>query len=73
MKTLIKSSLLLLLISNGALASEYQLNNDNLAFSFDDTHSAVVLKDKLSAHQLAPIELFFLTLPDEKGYSRCRF
>jgi len=66
MKTLIKSSLLLLLISNGALASEYQLNNDNLAFSFDDTHSAVVLKDKLSGHQLAPIELFFLTLPDEK-------
>ncbi|MRT06281.1 alpha-amylase family protein [Ewingella americana] len=66
MKILIKSSLLLLLISNGAFASEYQLNNDKLAFSFDDTHSAVVLKDKLSGHQLAPIELFFLTLPDEK-------
>lgn len=65
MKTLIKSSLLLLLASNGALAASYQLGNDHLAIKFDDASSAVVIKDKLSDHKLAPVELFFLTLPNE--------
>jgi hypothetical protein len=66
MKTLIKSSLLLLLVSNGAFAAGYQLANDKLAITFDDARSSVLIKDKLSDHRLAPIELFFLTLPDEK-------
>lgn len=66
MKRIIKSSLLLLLVSNGALASQYLLNNDNISLSFDDANSAVLVKDRLSEHKLAPIELFFLTLPDEK-------
>lgn len=65
MKTLIKSSLLLLLASNGALAASYQLGNDNLAIKFDGASSAVVIKDKRSDHKLAPVELFFLTLPNE--------
>lgn len=65
MKKVVKSSLLFLLVSNSALASEYLLNNDNLSVSFNDKNSAVVVKDKLSSHQLAPKELFFLTLPNE--------
>lgn len=65
MNRMIKSSLLLLLVSNGALASEYLLNNNNISISFDDTHSAVLIKDKLSQSKLAPKELFFLTLPNE--------
>ncbi|WP_395489701.1 enterotoxin [Cedecea davisae] len=66
MKTIIKSSLLLLLMSNAALAAQYQLDNNNLAITFDDANSAAVVKDKLSGHKLAPVELFFMTLPDEK-------
>lgn len=66
MKTMIKSSLLLLLVSQGAFAAEYLLNNENISLSFDDTNSAVVVKDTLSEHQLAPQELFFLTLPNEE-------
>ena len=65
MNRMIKSSLLLLLVSNGAFASEYLLNNNNISLSFDDTHSAVLIKDKLSQSKLAPKELFFLTLPNE--------
>ncbi len=65
MKRIIKSSVLLLLVSNGAFASEYLLNNNNISISFDDTNSAVVVKDKLSPSKLAPKELFFLTLPNE--------
>lgn len=65
MKTMIKSSLLFLLVSHAAFAAQHQLNNDNIAISFDDSNSAVVVKDKHSDHQLAPNELFFLTLPDE--------
>lgn len=65
MKTIIKSSLLLLLASNGAFAASYQLGNDNLAITFDDVHLSVVIKDKLSDHKLIPVELFFLTLPNE--------
>ncbi|CNK40341.1 Uncharacterised protein [Yersinia frederiksenii] len=65
MKKIIPSSLLLLLVSNGAFAAEYLLNNDKLSLSFDDKNSAVVVKDKLSDHKLAPVELFFLTLPNE--------
>ncbi|QIX95404.1 enterotoxin [Cedecea sp. FDAARGOS_727] len=66
MKTIIKSSLLLMLMSNAALAAQYQLDNNNLAITFDDANSAAVVKDKLSGHKLAPVELFFMTLPDEK-------
>ncbi|NWC65784.1 enterotoxin [Cedecea sp. P7760] len=66
MKTIIKSSLLMMLLSHVAMAAQYQLENDNLAVSFDDSGSAAVIKDRLSDHKLAPIELFFLTLPDEK-------
>ncbi|CNH87195.1 Uncharacterised protein [Yersinia frederiksenii] len=65
MKKIIPSSLLLLLVSNGAFAAEYLLNNDKLSLSFDDKNSAVVVKDKPSDHKLAPVELFFLTLPNE--------
>ncbi|AVX36769.1 MULTISPECIES: enterotoxin [Yersinia] len=66
MKIMIKSSLLLLLVSHGALASEYLLNNDKIALSFNDANSAVVIQDKISNHKLAPVELFFLTLPNEE-------
>ena len=66
MRTIIKSSLLLLLMSNAAFASEYLLNNNKIALSFDDANSAVVIKDKLSGRMLAPVELFFLTLPNEE-------
>ncbi|CNG36401.1 enterotoxin YacT [Yersinia frederiksenii] len=65
MQKIIPSSLLLLLMSHGAFAAEYLLNNDKLSLSFDDKNSAVVVKDKLSDHKLAPVELFFLTLPNE--------
>ncbi|WP_145511109.1 alpha-amylase family protein [Yersinia kristensenii] len=65
MKTILKSSLLLLLVSNAAFSAEYLLNNDKISISFDDTNSAVVVKDKISDHKLAPLELFFLTLPNE--------
>lgn len=65
MKTILKSSLLLLLVSNTAFSAEYLLNNDKISISFDDTNSAVVVKDKISDHKLAPLELFFLTLPNE--------
>ena len=57
-------SLLTLFISHSALAANYTLNNDNMAFSFDDANSAVVVKDTHSSHQLSPQEPFFLTLPD---------
>lgn len=52
MNRMIKSSLLFLLVSNGAFASEYLLNNNNISLSFDDTHSAVLIKDKLSQSKL---------------------
>ncbi|MFL4555463.1 enterotoxin [Yersinia kristensenii] len=65
MKTILKSSLLLLLVSNAAFSAEYLLNNDKISISFDDTNSAMVVKDKISDHKLAPLELFFLTLPNE--------
>ncbi|MFK3707672.1 enterotoxin [Klebsiella sp. NPDC088457] len=58
-------SLLALFISHSAFAADYALNNDNMAFSFDDASSAVVVKDTRSSHQLSPQEPFFLTLPDE--------
>ncbi|SQA97816.1 Uncharacterised protein [Cedecea neteri] len=56
----------MMFMSNAVLAAQYQLENTNLAVSFDDSGSAVVVKDRLSDHKLAPVELFFLTLPDEK-------
>lgn len=64
MKT-VTQSCLLLLISNGAFAADYQLANENIALSFNDRDSAVVITDRHSQHKLAPSELFFLTLPDE--------
>jgi hypothetical protein len=43
---------------------ELRLNNDNIALSFDDANSTVVVKDT-RVTILTPQELFFLTLPDE--------
>ena len=65
MKKALNVSLLALFMSPGAFAANYALNNDNMAFSFDDASSAVVVKDTHSGHQLSPQEPFFLTLPDE--------
>ena len=65
MKKALNVSLLALFISQSAFAANYALNNDNMAFSFDDASSAVVVKDTHSGHQLSPQEPFFLTLPDE--------
>jgi hypothetical protein len=65
MKKMLNVSLLALLVSNGAYAASYALNNDNLAITFDDATSATVIKDSHSSHQLSPLSLFFLTLPDE--------
>ena len=65
MKKTLKVSLLALFISNGAFATQYALNSEYLAVSFNDANSAMVLKDVKSQHQLSPEELFFLTLPDE--------
>lgn len=58
-------SLLTLFISHSTFAANYALNNDKMAFSFDDAGSALVVKDTHSSHQLSPQEPFFLTLPDE--------
>jgi hypothetical protein len=38
--------MLALFVSHGALAANYALNNDNIALSFDDANSTVVVKDK---------------------------
>ncbi|MGR6926926.1 enterotoxin [Klebsiella aerogenes] len=65
MKKALTVSLLALLISQGAAAAEYTLNNASMALSFNDANSATMVKDEKSAHQLSPQELFFLTLPDE--------
>lgn len=65
MKKVLTLSMLALFVSHGALAANYALDNDNIALSFDDSSSAVVVKDKNTHHQLSPQELFFLTLPDE--------
>ncbi|PVZ87392.1 enterotoxin [Serratia sp. S1B] len=66
MKPVIKSALSLLLVSNVSFAAQYQLNNDNIAISFNDSNAAVLVKDKGSSHKLAPKELFFLTLPNDQ-------
>ncbi|VFS09053.1 enterotoxin [Enterobacter cancerogenus] len=65
MKNVLTLSMLALMVSHGALAANYALDNDKIALSFDDANAAVVVKDKLANHPLAPQELFFLTLPDE--------
>jgi hypothetical protein len=65
MKKVLTLSLLALFVSHGALATNYALNNDNIALSFDDANSTVVVKDNKANHPLTPQELFFLTLPDE--------
>ncbi|MBB1202568.1 enterotoxin [Enterobacteriaceae bacterium 89] len=65
MKKILNVSLLALLVSNAACAASYSLNNDNIAITFDDASSATVIKDSHSSHQLSPLSLFFLTLPDE--------
>ncbi|MDU5425882.1 MAG: enterotoxin, partial [Clostridiales bacterium] len=65
MKNVFKISILALLVSNGAFAANYKLNNDNIAISFDDAQSAAVIKDTHTQRQLSPQSLFFLTLPDE--------
>lgn len=65
MKNVFKISILALLVSNGAFAANYELNNDNIAISFDDAQSAAVIKDTHTQRQLSPQSLFFLTLPDE--------
>lgn len=59
MKKTLKVSLLALFISNGAFATQYALNSEYLAVSFNDANSAMVLKDVKSQHQLSPEELFF--------------
>lgn len=66
MKDIINVSLLTLLLSNSAFAANYALSNENIAFSFDDANSAMVIKDTRAHHQLLAKELFFLTLPDEQ-------
>lgn len=65
MKKVFNISLLALFISQSAGAAQYALNNDNIAFTFDDAQSTVIVKDRQSSHQLSPVEPFFLTLPDE--------
>lgn len=65
MKKVLTLSMLALFVSHGALAANYALNNDNIALSFDDANSTVVVKDNKANHPLTPQELFFLTLPDE--------
>ncbi|WP_052284375.1 enterotoxin [Kluyvera genomosp. 1] len=65
MKNVFKISILALLVSNGAFAANYALNNDNIAISFDDAKSEAVIKDTHTQRQLSPQSLFFLTLPDE--------
>lgn len=65
MKKILILSMLALCVSHGAIAANYTLNNDNIALSFDDANSTVVVKDTRANHPLTPQELFFLTLPDE--------
>ena len=43
MKKVLTLSLLALFVSHGALATNYVLNNDNIALSFDDANSTVVV------------------------------
>lgn len=57
--------MLALCVSHSAVAANYALGNDNIALSFDDANSTVVVKDIRANHPLTPQELFFLTLPDE--------
>lgn len=59
MKKALTVSLLALLISQGAAAAEYTLNNASMALSFNDADSSAKVKDEKSAHQLSPQELFF--------------
>lgn len=65
MKKVLTLSLLALCVSHSAVAANYTFNNDNIALSFDDTNSTIVLKDRRTNHPITPQELFFLTLPDE--------
>ena len=65
MKKILTLSMLALCVSHSAIAANYSLNNDNIALSFDDANSTVVVKDTGANHPLKPQELFFLTLPDE--------
>lgn len=65
MKKVLTLSLLALGVSHSAVAANYTFNNDNIALSFDDTNSTIVLKDRRTNHPITPQELFFLTLPDE--------
>jgi len=59
MKKVLTLSMLTLFVSHGALAANYALENDNIALSFDDATSAVVVEDKNAHHPLSPQELFF--------------
>lgn len=73
MKNVFKISILALLVSNGALAADYTLTNDNIAISFDDAKSEAVIKDVHTQRQLSPQSLFFLTLPDETAIKAADF
>ncbi|HGM6860580.1 TPA: enterotoxin [Serratia rubidaea] len=65
MKKVFRVALLTLLVANGAAAAQYALDNENIAVTFNQDKSALTIKDKADGGQLAPQELFFLTLPDE--------
>ena len=65
MKKILALSVLAMCVSHSAVAANYALGNDNIALSFDDANSTVVVKDTRANHPLTPQELFFLTLPDE--------
>ncbi|WP_127959350.1 enterotoxin [Serratia microhaemolytica] len=66
MKTVIKSTWLILSISSSVLATQHPLSNDNIALSFDDQSGSVTVENKLSKQKIVPKELFFLTLPNEQ-------
>ena len=63
MKKILALSVLAMCVSHSAVAANYALGNDNIALSFDDANSTVVVKDNKANHPLTPQELFFLTLP----------
>ena len=54
MKKILPLSILALCVSHGAMAANYSLNNDNIALSFDDANSTVVVKDTRANHPLTP-------------------
>ncbi|WP_075182705.1 enterotoxin [Pantoea sp. 1.19] len=73
MKKILTLSMLALCISPAAVAENATLSNDNIALSFDDADSTVVVKDTRATPSLTPQELFFLTLPDERNIHAADF